>query len=488
MRRYLEPEEGGLGGLAERTPRPSPARETVEQPADAAVVIERSLGQIKAEKEALQRHIKGLSRLVESPSDVRALENLQKRADRLAAEYADKIAALNDAGEEDEVTEVDILPNEMGEVDVAETKESRPAEPKLSAFQERVNKRVAAWKAQLKPVVETTEQKGQFQYLLDEAAKKQPAPNSEIQKRPPPPPEDWADEEKTEPGEPFKAEQNLAAGEELGEKAEALAREQGIKAFLTPEEQMAEQAEEREKMIQLLEEAELDLDIEKNTELRQGLPRDAGDRLVALEIAQQQAKDILHITDEIAPIKEAAWLLSALPEENELDGPEQSPSGNKREQTLAEEKQQLKEGERNRRDLERLSKTPTTARENAGYDALRAYKDYATEFAPRASLPDRSFLETTLALGGNQKKIARELLESYRRYCVKQNSRKKPKMSLEKFVSDNPALNTKKPERREAVNNLRVFFGLKKQPTENPPSPPSLLGKVWGFFRRQKTS
>lgn len=414
MKRYLEPEEGGLGGGVERAPQPKRRREMAEQPADVGVIIERSLGRIKAEKEAIESQIKKLEKLVESPSDIRALENLRKRADRLAAEYADKISSLNDEG--DEVTEV-----------------GAPPSPKPSAFQERVSKRVAAWKAGLKPV-EKPIQKGQFQQLIDEA--------KEAEK----------EQTFTPPAQSDSETDSLP----LEEKIEALAREHGIKAFLTPEEQTAEKVEERERVLRLLKEAELDLDLEEIRKLRQGQSRDAGDRLVALTMPPRQAERILHLIDVVTPIKEAEWLDKMLPAgETHIYSPERGLGDAPVKLSLAEKEQMLREEDRRRRDLKRLSKMNTTALESAGYDALRAYTDYTLEIED-AHLPDRAVLKATVSLNHDQRKIALGLLESFRRYCAQQGNRGKPKMSLEKFVSENPAL--------EDSEKLRAFFGLKKLP------------------------
>ncbi|MBI5728920.1 MAG: hypothetical protein HY983_01580 [Candidatus Magasanikbacteria bacterium] len=104
MKQFIEPTDGGLSGnMAERTPRLGQKYEDAEQPTDAGVIIERSLGQIKAEKEAIERQIRKLEKLVESPNDIKALENLQQRTDKLAEEYANKIAGL--VGQEKEVVE-----------------------------------------------------------------------------------------------------------------------------------------------------------------------------------------------------------------------------------------------------------------------------------------------------------------------------------------------------------------------------------------------
>lgn len=447
MKRYLEPEEGGLRGGVERAPQLKGRREMAEQPADVGVIIERSLGQIKAEKEAIERQIKKLEKLVESPSDVGALKNLQKRADRLAAEYTEKIAALR--GETDEATEPGLpYDDDINRIDVPGSEDSRRAEPpEQSAFQERVHKRVAAWKAKLKPVetsepVETPTQKGQFQHLIDETKK------AEREQSITPTAESDSETDSNNLDEKVRA---------LAKEAERNQKKSNTKVFLTPEEQAAEKAEEREMVMQLLKEAELDLDIEKIRKLRQGQPRDAGDRLVALTMPPRQAERILHIIDVVTPIKEAEWLDKTLTaDQTRLASPEQGLYGDAREElSPAEEERLLREEDRRRRDLRRISKMNITAVESVGYEALRAYTDYALEIED-AHLPDRAVLKAAVSLNHNQRKIALGLLESFRRYCAQQGSGGKPKMSLEKFVSENPAL--------EDNEKLRAFFGLKKLP------------------------
>lgn len=439
MKHSLEPSDGDLGGnYREQTPLPKQVSETAEQPLSAGIIIERSLGQIKAEKEAVEGQIKKLAKLVETPGDIAALENLQNRADRLAEEYTQKLADLNN--ETEEVTEVGVPfenakteADEPMEVDESMIEERQPAK---SAFADRL----AARRAKLKPAEAPAQAgtTGQFQHFFEEAAGKGPAASEQMAATP-------------------------AVKPTLMEKITAIDKELGLKSFLTPAEQAQEKAQDKTMVIESLKKADLSLDIEGVKKLRQGTTQEVGDRLVALAMAPQ-AEQIIHVLKDVAPIKQAQWFLTVTEDaEHRIHSPEKSLYTNKK-LSPAELKQLQREEGTRRSDLKRLAGTKLTAAEEAGYDALRAYEDYAVDSEPEARLPEQSLLETTLALSNNQKKIARGLLESYQRYSEEQTNKKKPVMSLEKFVADNRALTTKKTEREDAVRNLRIFFGLEKAP------------------------